>query len=107
MECGEDTIEVVFLTQEIFEGRVFVVGHVNETECVTRDTGKKTTSITIRKDQCGVVTTRSVSLFSPENSGLSLKYALKCAQKEALLCNERRHISLNRILDKLPAVSRK
>uniref|UniRef100_A0A914UX55 ZP domain-containing protein n=2 Tax=Plectus sambesii TaxID=2011161 RepID=A0A914UX55_9BILA len=59
VECGEDTIDVVFLTQEIFEGRVYVVGHANESGCQTRDTGKKTTSITVRKDQCDVKTTRS------------------------------------------------
>ncbi|VDN50334.1 unnamed protein product [Dracunculus medinensis] len=61
VECGEDTIDIVFLTESVFQGRVYVVGHSNEDQCVSRDTGRRTTSISIRKDQCGVVTTRSQS----------------------------------------------
>jgi hypothetical protein len=60
VECGENTIEVVFLTEQVFQGRVYVVGHANEPECQSRDTGRRTTSITIPKDKCSVVTTRSV-----------------------------------------------
>ncbi|KAH7728323.1 cuticlin 1 precursor [Aphelenchoides avenae] len=45
--------------EDLFQGRVFVVGHANETDCVSRDVGRKSTSITIRKDSCGVVTIRS------------------------------------------------
>uniref|UniRef100_A0A1I7VEH3 ZP domain-containing protein n=1 Tax=Loa loa TaxID=7209 RepID=A0A1I7VEH3_LOALO len=63
VECGEDTIEVVFLTESVFQGRIYVVGHSNDGRCVSRDTGRRTTSITVRKDQCGVAITRSVSLF--------------------------------------------
>ncbi|CAG9533648.1 unnamed protein product [Cercopithifilaria johnstoni] len=59
VECGEDTIEVVFLTESVFQGRVYVVGHSNDGRCVSRDTGRRTTSITVRKDQCGVAITRS------------------------------------------------
>ncbi|KAI1730674.1 cuticlin-1 [Ditylenchus destructor] len=59
VECGEENIEVVFLTEEIFQGRVFVVGHANDTNCVSREVGRKSTSIIVRKDQCGVVTIRS------------------------------------------------
>lgn len=61
MECGEKEIEIVFLTEDIFQGRVFVVGHANETNCVSRETGRRSTSITVNKDECGVVTIRSVS----------------------------------------------
>ncbi|KAI6208281.1 ZP domain-containing protein [Aphelenchoides besseyi] len=61
VECGEDTIEAVFLTEDVFQGRVFVPGFANDTACVSRETGRRTTSITIRKDQCGVTTTRSVN----------------------------------------------
>lgn len=63
MECGDDTIEIVFLTESVFQGRIYVVGHSNEEGCVSRDTGRRTTSITVRKDQCGVAITRSVSSF--------------------------------------------
>uniref|UniRef100_A0A0N5A9R2 ZP domain-containing protein n=1 Tax=Syphacia muris TaxID=451379 RepID=A0A0N5A9R2_9BILA len=61
VECGEDTIEVVFLTESVFQGRVFVVGHSNDKRCVSYETGRRTTSISVRKDQCGVVTTRSTN----------------------------------------------
>ncbi|KAI6182243.1 ZP domain-containing protein [Aphelenchoides bicaudatus] len=61
VECGEENIEIVFLTEDIFQGRVFVVGHANEEGCFSREVGRRTTSITIRKDQCGVVTTRSTN----------------------------------------------
>uniref|UniRef100_A0A7E4VZ23 ZP domain-containing protein n=1 Tax=Panagrellus redivivus TaxID=6233 RepID=A0A7E4VZ23_PANRE len=59
VECGEESIDVVFLTEDVFKGRVFVVGHANETDCVSREVGRRTTSISIRRDRCGVVTTRS------------------------------------------------
>ncbi|VBB30034.1 unnamed protein product, partial [Acanthocheilonema viteae] len=61
VECGEDTIEVVFLTESVFQGRIYVVGHSNDEHCVSRDTGRRTTSITVRKDQCGVAITRSTN----------------------------------------------
>uniref|UniRef100_A0A0N5D4U6 ZP domain-containing protein n=1 Tax=Thelazia callipaeda TaxID=103827 RepID=A0A0N5D4U6_THECL len=61
VECGENTIEIVFLTESVFQGRIYVLGHSNDERCVSRDTGRRTTSITVRKDQCGVVVTRSVS----------------------------------------------
>uniref|UniRef100_A0A1I7WYD3 ZP domain-containing protein n=1 Tax=Heterorhabditis bacteriophora TaxID=37862 RepID=A0A1I7WYD3_HETBA len=67
VECGDETIEVVFLTEAIFEGRIFVIGHANDTRCFSRNTGRRTTSIIINKSECGVVTTRSQSppgLFS-------------------------------------------
>ncbi|VDL83186.1 unnamed protein product [Nippostrongylus brasiliensis] len=76
VECGDTTIEVVFLTEAIFEekcselvplGRIFVIGHANDTKCFSRNTGRRTTSILINKDECGVVTTRSTNppgLFS-------------------------------------------
>ncbi|EYB90175.1 hypothetical protein Y032_0222g2591 [Ancylostoma ceylanicum] len=60
VECGDKTIEVVFLTEAIFEGRIFVIGHANDTRCFSRNTGRRTTSILINKDECGVITTRSV-----------------------------------------------
>ncbi|KIH49870.1 hypothetical protein ANCDUO_20054 [Ancylostoma duodenale] len=41
-------------------GRVFVIGHANDTRCFSRNIGRRTTSILINKDECGVVTTRSV-----------------------------------------------
>lgn len=50
----------MFLTESVFQGRVFVVGHSNDEHCVSHETGRRTTSISVRKDQCGVVTTRSV-----------------------------------------------
>uniref|UniRef100_A0A915NAY8 ZP domain-containing protein n=1 Tax=Meloidogyne javanica TaxID=6303 RepID=A0A915NAY8_MELJA len=59
VECGQEEIEVVFLTEDLFQGRVFVVGHSNETGCSSRDIGKKSTSIIVKKDNCGVVTIRS------------------------------------------------
>uniref|UniRef100_A0A915EKL2 ZP domain-containing protein n=1 Tax=Ditylenchus dipsaci TaxID=166011 RepID=A0A915EKL2_9BILA len=59
VECGEESIEVVFLTEDLFQGRVFVVGHANDTNCVSREVGRKSTSITVRRDQCGVATIRS------------------------------------------------
>ncbi|KAL6732409.1 hypothetical protein Aduo_003171 [Ancylostoma duodenale] len=67
VECGDKTIEVVFLTEAVFEGRVFVIGHANDTRCFSRNIGRRTTSILINKDECGVVTTRSTNppgLFS-------------------------------------------
>ncbi|XGW23940.1 hypothetical protein V3C99_005836 [Haemonchus contortus] len=67
VECGDKTIEVVFLTEALFEGRIFVIGHSNDTNCFSRDVGRLTTSILIDKDKCGVVTTRStnpVGIFS-------------------------------------------
>ncbi|KJH41970.1 hypothetical protein DICVIV_12054 [Dictyocaulus viviparus] len=67
VECGESTIEVIFLTEAIFEGRIFVIGHSNDSRCASRNIGRRTTSIIINKDECGVVTTRSVNppgLFS-------------------------------------------
>jgi hypothetical protein len=36
---GEDAIEIVFLTEDIFQGRVFVVGHANDDGCFSRETG--------------------------------------------------------------------
>ncbi|KAE9550676.1 hypothetical protein FO519_006119 [Halicephalobus sp. NKZ332] len=59
VECGEEAIDVVFLTEDVFNGRVFVVGHANETDCVSREVGRRTTSISVKKDRCGVVTIRS------------------------------------------------
>ncbi|VDM37223.1 unnamed protein product [Toxocara canis] len=61
VECGEDAIDIVFLTESVFQGRVYVVGHSSEEQCVSRDTGRRTTSISVRKDQCGVVITRSTN----------------------------------------------
>uniref|UniRef100_A0A915CCS5 ZP domain-containing protein n=1 Tax=Parascaris univalens TaxID=6257 RepID=A0A915CCS5_PARUN len=61
VECGEDSIDVVFLTESVFQGRVYVVGHSSDEHCVSRDTGRRTTSISVRKDQCGVVITRSTN----------------------------------------------
>ncbi|KAK0429218.1 hypothetical protein QR680_011257 [Steinernema hermaphroditum] len=61
VECGEDTIDIVFLTEDFFRGRIFVVGHSDDEHCVSREVGRKTTSISVRKDQCGVVTTRSTN----------------------------------------------
>uniref|UniRef100_A0A914YJF4 ZP domain-containing protein n=1 Tax=Panagrolaimus superbus TaxID=310955 RepID=A0A914YJF4_9BILA len=59
VECGEESIDIVFLTEDNFQGRVFVVGHANETDCSSRDIGRRQTSISVRKDRCGVVTIRS------------------------------------------------
>uniref|UniRef100_A0A0K0DA71 ZP domain-containing protein n=1 Tax=Angiostrongylus cantonensis TaxID=6313 RepID=A0A0K0DA71_ANGCA len=79
VECGDTTIEVVFLTEDTFKGitlsfsnvlhlgRIFVIGHANDSRCSSRDTGRRTTSIIINKNECGVITTRSVNppgLFS-------------------------------------------
>ncbi|KAK5983709.1 ZP domain-containing protein, partial [Trichostrongylus colubriformis] len=67
VECGDTTIEVVFLTEALFEGRIFVIGHANDTNCFSRDVGRRSTSILINKEKCGVVTTRSTNppgLFS-------------------------------------------
>lgn len=36
---GEDTIEIVFLTEDVFQGRVFVVGHAEEDGCFSREVG--------------------------------------------------------------------
>lgn len=36
---GEDAIEIVFITEDIFQGRVFVVGHANEEGCFSREIG--------------------------------------------------------------------
>ncbi|VDP08396.1 unnamed protein product, partial [Heligmosomoides polygyrus] len=47
--------------------RIFVIGHANDTKCFSRNVGRRTTSILINKDECGVVTTRSTNppgLFS-------------------------------------------
>ncbi|VDN32212.1 unnamed protein product [Cylicostephanus goldi] len=41
------------------EGRIFVIGHANDSRCFSRETGQRTTSILINKDDCGVITTRS------------------------------------------------
>lgn len=51
------------MTEDIFQGRVFVVGHANDTRCVSREIGRRSTSITVRKENCGVVTIRSVIFF--------------------------------------------
>ncbi|VDM61389.1 unnamed protein product [Angiostrongylus costaricensis] len=67
VECGDTTIEVVFLTEDTFKGRIFVIGHANDSRCSSRDTGRRTTSIIINKNECGVITTRSINppgLFS-------------------------------------------
>ncbi|PIO72002.1 zona pellucida-like domain protein [Teladorsagia circumcincta] len=40
-------------------GRIFVIGRANDSNCFSRDIGRRTTSILIDKDKCGVVTTRS------------------------------------------------
>jgi len=59
VECGEDSIIVVWNTEEDFEGKVFAKGFFNDSNCVSREQGRRTTSITIDKNQCGVVTRRS------------------------------------------------
>ncbi|CAJ0584462.1 unnamed protein product, partial [Mesorhabditis spiculigera] len=60
VECGEDFIEVVFLTDDDFQGRIFVVGHSNESDCVSREKiHPRSPHIIIDKNKCGVVTTRS------------------------------------------------
>jgi hypothetical protein len=62
VECGEDSLSMLWTTEAPFEGRVFVVNHVNESECVAKNyTGTSTNvAFTVSKDKCGVVTTRSV-----------------------------------------------
>ncbi|KAK6019606.1 hypothetical protein OSTOST_14753 [Ostertagia ostertagi] len=60
VECGDTTIEVVFLTEALFEGRIFVIGRANDSNCFSRDVGRRTTSILIDKNKCGVATTRSI-----------------------------------------------
>ncbi|CAJ0944343.1 unnamed protein product, partial [Mesorhabditis belari] len=60
VECGEDYIEIVFLTDDDFQGRIFVVGHANETDCVSRDkVHPRSPHIIIDRKKCGVTTTRS------------------------------------------------
>lgn len=43
-----------------------MIGHANDTKCFSRNVGRRTTSILINKDECGVVTTRSVQPYSSE-----------------------------------------
>lgn len=59
VECGEDSIIVVWNTEQNFEGKIFVKGFFNDSNCVAREQGRKTTSISVNKNQCGVVTRRS------------------------------------------------
>ena len=73
VECGEEAIDIVFLTEDVFNGRVFVVGHANESDCVSREVGRRTTSISVRKDRCGVVTIRSVCFFCYDPLFLTFK----------------------------------
>uniref|UniRef100_A0A1I7T4I3 ZP domain-containing protein n=1 Tax=Caenorhabditis tropicalis TaxID=1561998 RepID=A0A1I7T4I3_9PELO len=56
VECTDTTIEAVFLTESNFLGRVFVLGHSQDKECVSREIGRRTTSITVPRDKCGVET---------------------------------------------------
>ncbi|CAB3407935.1 unnamed protein product [Caenorhabditis bovis] len=56
IECTEDTIEAVFLTESPFLGRVFVLGHSHDKDCVSLERGRRTTSITVPRNKCGVET---------------------------------------------------
>uniref|UniRef100_A0A8R1HZE3 ZP domain-containing protein n=1 Tax=Caenorhabditis japonica TaxID=281687 RepID=A0A8R1HZE3_CAEJA len=44
------------LHKHSFAGRVFVLGHSQDKDCVSRETGRRTTSITVPRDKCGVET---------------------------------------------------
>ncbi|PAV56488.1 hypothetical protein WR25_00200 [Diploscapter pachys] len=61
VECSENTIEIVFITEDVFQGRIYAIGHANDSRCVSRDIGKRTTSIIINKNECGVEIRRTTN----------------------------------------------
>lgn len=61
IECGAGYIGVSFLLRNNFEGHVYVKGHYNETQCRTGQTGRRTASIRLSFNSCGVQRTRSLN----------------------------------------------
>lgn len=59
VECGEETIAVIFNTRDDFQGRVFAVGHSEKPECSTTERERRTTSIELDKESCGIVQLRT------------------------------------------------
>ena len=66
--CGPETLNVKFKTQQTFSGRIFVNGHSNEPQCVSRDVGSRTTEIAIPKFSCGVETLRTVLYYTVKSN---------------------------------------
>lgn len=60
IECSQNSIEVIFLTRDIFNGRIFVRGHSRSPGCFSRDIGKRLTSIKINTSMCNVKVAKSV-----------------------------------------------
>lgn len=61
IECGQNSIDIVFNLQDNFNGKIYVQGFANDSKCVAQERGRRTTSISIPKDGCGVTSLRSVS----------------------------------------------
>uniref|UniRef100_A0A0N5A1N8 ZP domain-containing protein n=1 Tax=Parastrongyloides trichosuri TaxID=131310 RepID=A0A0N5A1N8_PARTI len=70
VECTLQEITVWFSTLKAFRGKVFIVGYTNDSECVARHTGIKTTFIHIKRNSCGMALERE--LFG-DNLKLSVK----------------------------------
>lgn len=63
IECSQNSIEVIFLTRDIFNGRIFVRGHSRSPGCFSRDIGKRLTSIKINTSMCNVKVAKSVIIL--------------------------------------------
>lgn len=63
VECGQDTIEVVFNLNDTFNGKVYVNGFANDSNCLSEERGRRTASLSVPKNGCGVTTLRSVKKF--------------------------------------------
>ncbi|KAK6047636.1 hypothetical protein COOONC_14861, partial [Cooperia oncophora] len=69
VQCGSDSISLLFHSRNPFGGKVFVKGFVADGDCVMMGDNKQDHRFTVKHDGCGVRRQREVSV---SRSSLSL-----------------------------------
>ncbi|KIH63351.1 hypothetical protein ANCDUO_06347, partial [Ancylostoma duodenale] len=61
VQCGSDSISLLFNSRNPFTGKVFVKGFVSDSECVMMGDNKNSHRFTVKHDSCGVRRQREVN----------------------------------------------
>lgn len=61
IECGSTSVNVSFKTRNVFEGKVYVRGHVSEPNCINQEHGRRVATLVLPFQTCGLQRTRSLN----------------------------------------------
>ncbi|ETN74246.1 hypothetical protein NECAME_04111 [Necator americanus] len=73
VQCGSDSISLLFNSRNPFTGKVFVKGFVSDSDCVMMGDNKNTHRFTVKHNSCGVRRQREIFITKVDRA-----YRLSC-----------------------------